>query len=82
LLGREALAALAAETAARIVGAGGDTFPEGRSASPMARDVARLVPGAFLAPVAIAGWEPDYGRLAEAQVKWEKTHGRPLGTAG
>ena len=23
-------------------------------------------------------WEPDYGRLAEAQVKWEATHGRPL----
>jgi tRNA threonylcarbamoyladenosine biosynthesis protein TsaB len=23
-------------------------------------------------------WEPSYGRLAEAQVKWEATHGRPL----
>jgi tRNA threonylcarbamoyladenosine biosynthesis protein TsaB len=23
-------------------------------------------------------WEPDYGRLAEAQVKWESAHGRPL----
>lgn len=23
-------------------------------------------------------WEPGYGRLAEAQVKWEADHGRPL----
>ena len=30
-------------------------------------------------PVAIDTWEPDYGRLAEAQVKWEAAHGRPLG---
>lgn len=26
----------------------------------------------------LAGWEPAYGRLAEAQVKWEATHGRSL----
>ncbi len=26
-------------------------------------------------------WEPDYGRLAEAQVKWEATHARALPTA-
>lgn len=25
-------------------------------------------------------WEPDYGRLAEAQVVWEATHARPLPT--
>ena len=25
-----------------------------------------------------AGWEPEYGRPAEAQVRWESTHGRPL----
>lgn len=23
-------------------------------------------------------WEPDYGRLAEAQVQWERTHSQPL----
>ena len=28
--------------------------------------------------VDLAGWEPAYGRLAEAQVKWEAAHGRPL----
>ncbi len=29
-------------------------------------------------PVDLAAWEPGYGRLAEAQVKWEAEHGRPL----
>jgi tRNA threonylcarbamoyladenosine biosynthesis protein TsaB len=29
-------------------------------------------------PVNLADWEPAYGRLAEAQVKWESTHGRTL----
>lgn len=27
-------------------------------------------------------WEPTYGRLAEAQVRWEAAHGRPLSAAG
>jgi tRNA threonylcarbamoyladenosine biosynthesis protein TsaB len=26
----------------------------------------------------VPAWEPVYGRPAEAQVRWEKTHGRPL----
>lgn len=29
-------------------------------------------------PVNLAAWEPTYGRLAEAQVKWEASHGRAL----
>jgi tRNA threonylcarbamoyladenosine biosynthesis protein TsaB len=29
-------------------------------------------------PVDLPSWEPVYGRLAEAQVKWEVAHGRPL----
>jgi tRNA threonylcarbamoyladenosine biosynthesis protein TsaB len=29
-------------------------------------------------PANLAGWEPAYGRLAEAQVKWELAHGRSL----
>ncbi len=28
--------------------------------------------------VQLDAWEPDYGRLAEAQVKWEAAHGQPL----
>jgi tRNA threonylcarbamoyladenosine biosynthesis protein TsaB len=29
-------------------------------------------------PVALDSWEPQYGRPAEAQAKWEAAHGRPL----
>ena len=29
-------------------------------------------------PVDLGSWEPTYGRLAEAQVRWEKASGRPL----
>lgn len=29
-------------------------------------------------PVSLDRWEPVYGRLAEAQVRWEREHGRPL----
>lgn len=81
LLGREALTVLATDSGAPVVGAGGDTFHGGRAAVPLARDVVRLRSGPSLAKVDLATWEPDYGRLAEAQVKWEKAHGRALGTA-
>lgn len=31
----------------------------------------------------VSAWEPQYGRLAEAQVRWERQHGKPLqGSAG
>ena len=47
---------------------------------PHARGVARLINQIVDAdPVAIETWEPEYGRLAEAQVRWEAAHGRPLG---
>ena len=46
------------------------------SHEPHARGVAIL--GGALAHADLATWEPDYGRLAEAQVKWEAQHGRPL----
>lgn len=26
----------------------------------------------------VGGWEPEYGRPAEAQARWESAHGRPL----
>ena len=59
---------------AQIVG-GGDP----PTVSPHARGLARLAP-ALVHEVDIASWEPDYGRLAEAQVKWEADHGRSLAT--
>ena len=76
----EALAGMA-RAGARIVGVGGDRFAGGRTAVPVARDVVRLAEGVSWHPVDLDGWEPDYGRLAEAQVKWERAHGRALGTA-
>lgn len=48
-------------------------------AQPHARGVARLTGWlADATPVELASWEPAYGRLAEAQVKWEAAHGRAL----
>ena len=67
----------AARCGATAVGPG-----RGLDLAPHARGVARLgnVPGAIV-PVDLDTWEPDYGRLAEAQVKWEAAHGRPLPAA-
>ena len=48
-------------------------------ARPHARG-ALVVAGAWdaLPSLALDAWEPTYGRLAEAQVKWEAAHGRAL----
>ena len=73
LVARDSLAREAARLQATVVG------PEERPrTNPRAANVVRL--GLWLAqpPVPLAAWEPDYGRLAEAQVKWEQAHGRPL----
>lgn len=43
--------------------------------APHARGAARVSP---LPVVDLASWEPDYGRKAEAQSRWEATHGRAL----
>ncbi len=65
-----ALDALAEEHGARLVGPAG------------ALEIAPRASGALCldggAPVDLESWEPSYGRLAEAQVKWEAAHGRPL----
>jgi tRNA threonylcarbamoyladenosine biosynthesis protein TsaB len=51
-----------------------------QSANPHARAAAPLLPGVLRdGPVDLARWEPSYGRLAEAQVRWEAIHG-PLPT--
>jgi tRNA threonylcarbamoyladenosine biosynthesis protein TsaB len=69
--------ALAASLGARIVSP--SPFADGVSAVPRARAVARLESALDgRGPVDLASWEPSYGRLAEAQVKWEAAHGRPL----
>lgn len=46
---------------------------------PHARGVASVLSGVVSSPaVDLAEWEPVYGRLPEAQVKWEAAHGRTL----
>ena len=50
-------------------------------AAPHARGAAVLLDSILAAgAVSLDSWEPDYGRLAEAQVKWEAAHGRALTT--
>lgn len=65
----------ASDLAEQARGAGAELL----SGAPRASGVARLLQWVIEAgPVDLAAWEPDYGRAAEAQVKWEATHGRPL----
>jgi len=68
------LPAFARQHAAHLVGPN-----ETAALHPHARGAAAL---GTLAPwpaaADLASWEPDYGRLAEAQVRWEATHGRAL----
>jgi tRNA threonylcarbamoyladenosine biosynthesis protein TsaB len=68
---------IADEYAARLVSP--SAVVGGVTAAPRARAIVRLE--SLLAdrgPVDIAAWEPSYGRLAEAQVRWESAHGRAL----
>lgn len=70
-----ALPARAAALAATLIGP-----DEAVVARPEARHVTRCLGlVAATGPVDLASWEPSYGRLAEAQVKWEAAHGRALG---
>lgn len=77
MVARTMLPEFAREHAARPIGPA-----EPLAVAPHARGVATLgvlVPWPDAAD--LATWEPNYGRLAEAQVKWEAAHGRAL-TAG
>ena len=54
-------------------------FEDGVLAHPKASGVRRLeLVLASTGPADLSSWEPTYGRLAEAQVKWESVHGRRL----
>jgi tRNA threonylcarbamoyladenosine biosynthesis protein TsaB len=53
---------------------------EGSEVNPHARGVSRVLDKVIAAGECdIDSWEPVYGRLAEAQVRWEAAHGRRLG---
>lgn len=49
--------------------------------SPRAAAFARLIELGLATAVEMTTWEPNYGRKAEAQVRWEAAHGRELGSA-
>lgn len=49
-----------------------ERWPHARGVAPVLTEL--LAPG----DVDLGDWEPAYGRLAEAQVKWEAAHGRAL----
>lgn len=74
------LEGLAVECSARIVTpmAGADRIQATPDAAALARCAVLL---ADAGPVDIRSWQPEYGRLAEAQVRWESAHGRPLADA-
>ena len=68
------LAGFAHEHSARLAGPG-----EAIALVPHARGVAALGSRSPWPDASdLASWEPDYGRLAEAQVRWEAAHGRAL----
>lgn len=59
---------------ARIIGPA-----ESTPLAPHARGFARLIKQGIAKQVELTTWEPEYGRKAEAQVRWEAAHGRELG---
>jgi tRNA threonylcarbamoyladenosine biosynthesis protein TsaB len=76
IVARSALRDFVSAHAARLVGPNEDhvVAPHARAAAVLGS----LHPWPDAAD--LATWEPDYGRLAEAQVRWEAAHGRSLTT--
>jgi tRNA threonylcarbamoyladenosine biosynthesis protein TsaB len=72
LLGREALEERRRQSGARLIGP-----DEELGQWPHARGVA-LAGAGVLREVDLDSWEPDYGRRAEAQARWEAAHGQAL----
>lgn len=76
LVARSAIDEFVARDGGTLIGAAGgvgDAAPHASAAAAVFAGMERR------GPVDLARWEPAYGRLAEAQVKWEATHGRALG---
>lgn len=74
VVSRADLSAIAAADSATIIGDAGDgERPHASGCAHLLRQVNET------GPVNLDSWEPTYGRLAEAQVKWEAAHGRPIG---
>jgi tRNA threonylcarbamoyladenosine biosynthesis protein TsaB len=76
LLTAQQLGDVSGRDSVNVVGPG-----QAHDALPHARGVAGVLSSIVShGPVDLASWEPDYGRLAEAQVRWESAHGRKLTT--
>jgi len=74
LVGKDGLSGFAASVDATVIGAAsGNAEPHASGCVALAAAIERS------GPVDIERWEPAYGRLAEAQVRWEAVHG-PLQT--
>ncbi|HEY7894858.1 MAG TPA: tRNA (adenosine(37)-N6)-threonylcarbamoyltransferase complex dimerization subunit type 1 TsaB [Gemmatimonadaceae bacterium] len=74
---RHSLDSVAMRLGARLVGP-----DQALRIAPHARGVARLQSMLDAAvPADLATWEPEYGRAAAAQQRWEEAHGRPLSGA-
>jgi tRNA threonylcarbamoyladenosine biosynthesis protein TsaB len=74
VVAKSAIEEFVARDGGTLIGAaGGEAAPHASAAAAMFAEMERR------GPVDLARWEPAYGRLAEAQVKWEAAHGRPLG---
>jgi tRNA threonylcarbamoyladenosine biosynthesis protein TsaB len=71
---RRDLEAEATGLGATVIGPG-----EASPRQPRAGTFGTLLRQSLASPVDLASWEPDYGRKAEAQVRWEAEHGRELG---
>ena len=76
----DVLVSAASPEAAAAVQREGLRVVEGSAAAPDARALLALreLEGGAVQVADIAGWEPRYGRPAEAQARWEETHGRAL----
>lgn len=67
-------------TSVRVVGSAAPLLGPGEPSWPRATALLELVgmSGGVHRIADPAIWEPNYGRPAEAQAKWEREHGRPL----
>ena len=72
------LAATTDEAFRIAIGAVPGLLPSAYVVLPRASAVWRVRGTGLSGPVDLARWEPAYGRLAEAQVQWETSHGRSL----
>lgn len=75
----EFLGIVAADAVPALARSRDETLLEASAHAPHARGAVALLPLLeSLGPVDLDAWEPDYGRKAEAQVRWELAHGRAL----